>query len=495
MTSQDLLGASRRGGEKYRIDEVVIQTSEKSLTAVGTLGVTKDKFILDVILAPGASATPWPKGFTGRSGFWRITGVINHQRRFVAHDLPRGSSVNFTEEPRTTLTFKTNMLELEPTGRDAMTDQEFTAWIRKAERRAGGSGGDPDVTGTTPAEEQMSMAASDNAKVAVSFKALLPEFNLIFHDSETRITETNPFLGESLRSQGDTCHGEVTGWKFGLIQRDRDLEVHFRSTDEHVSQGPEHDDTLFRAFLDALAFTHGQHAWPCLFEHRRDGKIVSDRVHLGAETGRSSHAPFNEHVFFYAAAGKSQWKLQTCLGKAFDFLAHDSPLRDEITLLLYLMREASAPGVPHAITLLGVCTLFESLVHAIYDQQIAPVKATDTKAFEEAKVQICRELGEKAASLGDRTQYDRICAIVKSAAPVYRSTKFQEVARRLGLQPAEHWNEIYTLWSKSRNPLSHRITGNEESEESFKDHAIAESRIAGAINRMVLKVMGYSGHV
>jgi hypothetical protein len=84
---------------------------------------------------------------------------------------------------------------------------------------------------------------------------------------------------------------------------------------------------------------------------------------------------------------------------------------------------------------------------------------------------------------------------VQAAAPVNLRAKFDAVTEHLGLASIEGWGEIYKLWSGNRNPICHRMAAGDDSEEDIKADLVAESRIAGAINCIILKILGYSGIV
>lgn len=86
-------------------------------------------------------------------------------------------------------------------------------------------------------------------------------------------------------------------------------------------------------------------------------------------------------------------------------------------------------------------------------------------------------------------------AILKPAEPVNNRMRYDGVIEHLGLKPQAYWQELYGLWSKFRNPMSHRMAKEDKAEDSVRGELIAESRIAGAINCMILKLMKYSGYV
>jgi hypothetical protein len=491
MNGQELIAAARNDGRRFRIDQVVIKAGQEKWRGAGTLDVSSETFRLEVTLDVDQSEPPMRKAITGRSGFWDISGVVSGHQRFRTHGVAAHRSWNMAAGGQISLRIDTGTLELDSSGEECLEEDEFAApQDLGADQTAQGHAVDdePITEGVAGSADQ---ATGTDASTQIWIKAVLPSFKLIFRDTETVISEKNPFLGVRIRSSGDTCHGELPGWKFGLVQRGPDLNVHFRSTDAHKSEGLEHDESLFNAFLKGVAFAHGQHAWPILFQHWRGGKLVRDRVQLGSESTRSSHAPFNEAFVYQALLGNRQWKLQHALEKAYVFFAVESQCSDEVSQLLYLFREATAKSVPYTIALLMVCSLFEGFVHAVYDSQIAPAAASDRQAFQAAKDQVCRYIKEMAKT-GDRLQFERLHAILVNAEAVNLRAKFQALIAHLGLN-RQLWEEIYSVWSKSRNPMAHRITRNDESEEGLRDDLIAESRIAGAINCLVLKLIGYTG--
>ena len=284
-------------------------------------------------------------------------------------------------------------------------------------------------------------------------------------------------------------------FKSGLVQREADLHVHLRSKPGYHSQGETQDEQRFQAFLNALAFTHGQHAWPFSIEHRRDGKLVRDSVQLHKAVARTPHAPFSERLAFSALAGQLSWNFQEVLQTICAFFRSDSKLSRETTHLLYLCREAGSANVPYRITLLSLCNLLESLIQAIYAERIKPQKLVETEAFEAAKQQVCDDLKQKSSQLADPVALQRILAILANAESTNARMKFDSVVEHLGLKPEDDWRRLFKLWQDSRNPLSHRLAENDESEQSVKEDMAAESNIAGAINCMVLKLTGYSGYV
>jgi hypothetical protein len=330
----------------------------------------------------------------------------------------------------------------------------------------------------------------ETQSVQVTFHAVLPDFKLIERNGVTETTKKNSFLGESSHSSLDTFQGEISGWKYGLVEREGDLHVHLISKPEHRSLGEEHDWQLFQAFLNALAFTHAQHTWPFSVEHRRDGKLLTDRIQLNEDVADSPHAPFSEALAFNNSTKELSWKFEDALEKAYNFFSNDSKLAREAETLLFIFREATTRGIPKRIALLSLCSLLESLVRVIYEEEIASKKVIETAEFQKVKKETCEELNKK-----NQPAYQRLSSILTNAESVNNRMRFDAVIEYVGLKPQDKWQELYGQWSKFRNPISHRMSKGNESEESAREELFAESRFAGAINCMILKLMNYSGYV
>jgi hypothetical protein len=424
--------------------------------------------------------------------FWLVQGVIEDEIDFSVRSLPSNRSRNatFGQPEKSTLEFSTNRIELTPPAFDGLTIKELYELQRQIIPKTQADQTAKEAPPTASEECNVPVANPEAQSVKVTFHAVLPDFKLIERNGGTETTKKNIFLGESSHSSLDTFHGEMSGWEYGLVERDGDLHVHLLSKPEHQSLGEDNDWRLFHAFLNALAFTHAQHAWPFSVEHRRDGKLLTDRIQLNEDVADSPHAPFNEALAFNNLTKNLSWKFGDVLEKAFAFFSSDSKLARESENLLFIFREATARGIPKRISLLSLCSLLESLVRAIYEEEIAPKKAAETAEFQKVKKEACDEFSKRG-----QPAYQRLSAILANADPVNIRMRFDAVFEHLGLKPQEKWQELHGLWSKFRNPISHRMSKANESEESYKEDLLAESRIAGAINCMILKLMNYSGYV
>jgi hypothetical protein len=475
MKKQDFVKAVRQGGAKFRADNIVITTDAGQLQGKGLLEVTDGRFRLHVILGAGSKIPEVTTGIKVQREFWTVQGKIEDEIGFSLQSLPNNVSRNYTfgQAEKSSLDFTAGHIELAAIGFDNLTSKQVFELQKQAT-------GQPIAAGVE--------APPQNTKVV--FHAVLPNFKLIERNGGTETKRKNDFLGESSHSTLDTFHGQMAAWEYGLVERDGDLHVHLLSKPEHQSQGENHDWRLFQAFLNALAFTHAQHAWPFSVEHRRDGKLITDRVHLHEDVADSPHAPFSEALAFNNLTKNLTWSFGVALEHAYTFFSGDARLAREVETLLYIFREATGRGIPKRIALLSLCSLFESLVRAVYEEEIAPKNPDAAAEFQRAKNEVCEDLLQK-----EQVPYKRLAAILTPAEPVNNRMRYDAVIEHLGLKPQAQWQELYGLWSKFRNPMSHRMAKEDKSEDSIKDELIAESRIAGAINCLILKLMKYSGYV
>jgi hypothetical protein len=147
------------------------------------------------------------------------------------------------------------------------------------------------------------------------------------------------------------------------------------------------------------------------------------------------------------------WDYLSALERAYCFFLQSSKLPSEIINLLYLLREAGGDRVPLRIRTLSVCVLFESLLQLLCEEELHLPKPQKLKAA------------------------DRMTRVV----------------RHLGLTQQARWTKVFNLWKRLRNPLSHRIAKRDYSTSCFEEELLAQSRIVGAINCMILRLMDYAG--
>jgi len=492
MKKQEFLKSVRRGKEKFRADDIVVSTAKGEFHGKGIVEIANGRFRIQVTLSTDTPCPELPQGIIGHRDFWLIKGVIEDEIGFKVHSLPSKSTQNstFGQLDKSALEFSANWMELTPTAFECLTNEDLFEMQRQANPNAPAEQTTMKALPTASEECDVLVTKVGAQSVKVTFHAVLPDFKLIECNEGTETTIKNVFLGESSHSSLDTFQGEMSGWKYGLIQREGDLLVHFLSKPEHQSLGDAHDRGLFHAFLTALAFMHAQHAWPFSVEHRRDGKLLTNYIQLNKNITHSPHAPFSEALAFNNRTKNLTWSFGAALESAYKFFSSDSRLAREVETVLFIFREATGRGIPKRIALLSLCSLFESLVRAVHEEEIAPKSADANAEFQRVKKEVCENLLKKG-----QPAYGRLAAILKPAEPVNNRMRYDAVIEYLGLKPSAYWQELYGLWSKFRNPISHRMAKEDKSEDSIKDELIAESRIAGAINCMILRLMNYSGYV
>jgi len=483
MNKQDFVKTIRCGDHKFHADKIEITANNEKMCGKGTIEVKNSKFKIFVTLPSDSRPPAMTAGVKLRKDFWAIQGLLENKIGFIAHSLPFNRVENYgSGQPSTTLQFSTDRLDLLPEGFDCMTSNEIKAVLQEVSRQAG--------VVQAGSETPRVVEKTESTNVQVRFHAILPGFSLIERNGSTQTTTSNSFLGESKSWTMDTFQCEMEYWKCGLVERQGDLHVHLISKPGFQSQGQDHEQSVFHAFLHALAFIHGRHSWPFSVEHRRDEKLVLNYIQLNDEIAASPHAPFSEALAFFNKTKSLGWNFQNVLEKAFIYFNTETKLARELERLLFIFREATIPGVPKPIAVLSLSSLMESLVRAVYAERIEACATTDVAEFEKVKKVICEEL----KSTKD-VAHQRLAAILDSADPINTRLRYDAVIQNLGLTPEDKWKDLYKVWRDARNPLSHRMSGGGDSEQSIKDEIVAESKIAGAINCMVLKLMGYSGYV
>jgi hypothetical protein len=83
--------------------------------------------------------------------------------------------------------------------------------------------------------------------------------------------------------------------------------------------------------------------------------------------------------------------------------------------------------------------------------------------------------------------YNRLVGLLSHAEPIRVKDKYQAVCEFLGLNFEKEMKKRFDAWAAERNLLAH---GAWEAKDEAFDH---QSLIAGGINILVLKAMGFSG--
>ena len=450
MDRKEFISMVRSGKAGTRIDDVEIAFPGTRIVGSGTFECESSGFRIKVRLPEGEMPPPIPSaGFLGPKDCGTLTGVINHDLPFrVTRMFPSCSMTN--SNGRITLDYGASSIELIPQGWDNLTT-EAKKWIHEQVRL-------DHIKGEFSVDIS-ELSGPDSPASSVQFSGLLLDYELIAKHGATKTVEKNDFLGERTFSKADTVYGQLSPqWDFALIQRDGDAEFHLRSREGFKSENEDADQDVLTAFQMAVAFVQGQHAWPFTLEYWRDGRFVVDRIHPPRNFSRTPHHPFSERIWFNARTDKIEWCFENALAKAFSFFHEKSELSEEVSKLLYFVREAKGPT-----TNIVFCSLLESLIKAIFEAQIAP-----------------KDHGGMSRGKKDHRE-----------VPVAKM--FRAVVEHLHLPWENDWEVLCAFWKENRNRLVHRATKTED-DDTFLDYLI-ESRVAGAINMLILKLMGYQGYV
>ena len=469
MTADEFVKIVRNGSDKLRVDDIVFGNAEKEFRGKGMLRISSERIEIEVTLNKGEKPPPRRTGIFTKSDFLKLRGIIEDRLEFRCNHVGPGGKSNEYYELQPTgsydaihkIIFRLHPIELIPTGLATLTTEErtrFYAQIRK------------DATDPTQGEQ----ASEENSGSAIQFEAKLRDYPF--------------FLGNELKGEMGNC--DFTLAKEG----ETDLRVSLCSKKQYRSSSEEEDWRKFQALMDAMAFIHGTHAWPFRIEYWRGVRKVTDRVTAAQKLGRTAHAPFGEALEFNAKTGQAEWDYAATIRKVANFFEQASDIRNEIAVILFLFREAGN-GVHSEITTLAMCTLFENLVNLLFKELRLKEKALqenrDLQLFEEARVEIAEQLALRTAEKG--SGFERWQKVVRTTSLFTQREKFQAVVSHLGLKWEGDMELVFNLWKNARNPLVYETTRAERSEEQIKQSSIDESRIAGAINVIVLKLFGYTG--
>ena len=362
MNADEFVAIVKAGSDKLRVDRIILSTGNGEVRGKGMMHVTKDQIVLHVTVEDPSRLPTLSTGYFSIKDFWRVEGVIEDHLEFTGSVAPAGNAK--TVNGVTTIIRKLNPVMLVASEWDTMTYEELDTLLDKASP----SPSTKVESGTEPPPIAR--------RAAVRFEAKLAGYPVVLCDSGTSQVITNPFGGERSRSSLDTFSGELDNFAYALIKEEDDVTVHFLSNgDNHISQSEAEEERIFRAFLGAIAFTHGVHAWPYRIEHWRHGAKVSDRVTARRTLKATSHTPFSEQLAFNAQIHSVEWDFRDAVRKAFEFFATGSTLSKEVTQILFLVREAAAKGVHSEITTLALCTLFENVIRLLFRHHDWPAVA------------------------------------------------------------------------------------------------------------------------
>ena len=495
ITAKQFAEGMRKIGARFPVSGTVKTKDGTEFVGNGTISRTDDSFLLHITFPVGGEPPKSEGGIYTSEDCWSFEGVVGIDLRLVVdHLAPWGTT--HTNNGVTSREFDTRTLSLPAPGYDVMPTRQIAAFLDAAQKLADANGGElPSdfnipLSPLTPIEPTSEKAKPSPYSNGVWIHALIPDFPLIHTNGGTDFIEKNDFFGELKRSTADTFFGSIDKIEFGLVQRDDDLNVYLflpHLTDETVA-APTHEIFL-TAFLTGLAFATGQHCWPYHVTIRQNGRLLVDKLHAVQKLDRSSLAPFSERIGFNAAVGQIEWQFADFLGKATSFFNSKTDLSEAASQALWLLRSADAKNVPDEITLMSLCVLLESLAGMIFDEK-GLASAQDSVSFEAARTELLNWIEEKKPK--DGSGFQRFRNMIASTRLDRAKDKYMAVSDHFGLQWDGLMKDAWAIWEKVRNKGAHDILRKEKAQK-MESRFTAIGRIAGVINVLVLRLIGYSG--
>ena len=467
MTADEFVKIVRIGSEKLRVDEIVINTGGQELHGKGMLRISRERITLEVTIKEGETLPEFRTGIYTKRDSWKLSGLVEDQLQFKCeHVGPVGNRQFSWPSGITRCTFNMHPIDLIPTGWDSIT--------RKARNEA------------------LAEHAKNNPQLRVAEQPVLEEV------SEDDVSFFATLLEYPLLASkwGNELKGETEYFDYILTKEkaDSDLQVALHSKKNYRSLGEQEDWVKFDSFMHALAFANGIHAWPYRRQYWRAGQKITDRITAASKLTKTNHAPFTERLAFNAQTGSLKWDIQDVIRKAAAFFETNTYLSKEVSIILFLFREADK-DVHSEITTIALCTLFENLVRLLFTELNLKDKAdaNDVKLFDEAKAEVAGQINRQIIEKGEG--YRRLYNLVRSAHMFSIEQMFQAVVTNFDLMWEDDMEKIFKTWKCARNPLIHGKARADISEDEQKTSIINESQIAGALNILLLKLFGYSGHM
>jgi hypothetical protein len=493
LTPEEIADRLKTPGSTFPISGTVYPKQGGVFAGEGTIRRTEDDFILHLMFRVGAEA-PQPKGRTfTRDDFWRFEGVIGATLPLVVEHLaPLGTrhwNKGVTSQEYHVHTIRIDLVRLAQSPVRKVSASSASAvnlkenddklpesfdWEPEGVEGIGQSAlstADSGAASTTQSvmtriaeTEQSTQPSTPNEEsrkrsayaTGTWIHAVVLNFPLIHTNGATDFAEKNDFLGESSRSTADTFSGAFDGVKFGLVQRDDDLNVYlFLPGGKDESIPAQVHEQFLTAFLTGLAFATGQHCWPYRVTIRQNGAQLFDKLHAVRKLDRTSLAPFSERIGFNAAVGQIEWQFADFLGQATRFFNSGSELSDAASRALWLLRASNAKNVPGEITLMSLCVLLESLAGTIFDDKKLEL-TQDAASFEQARAKLLEWIKENKPH--DSRGFQRFQNMIASARLDRAKDKYKAVSQHFDLQWEGLMKDAWDIWEKVRNKGAHNLS-------------------------------------
>lgn len=454
MKSDEFAKWARGGAEPLRVDDISIATPSGTFDGRGTLRIDKEHFVLKVTLNNSARL-PEVHGTYRREQFWKICGRIDDRLPFSAEGLSAERSTHHGHYAVEQATFDLDTLSF-VTEHTRTRDRETT--------------------------EALAPADGDDTCESSAFWgcAYLEGHKPAWTNAGTNTKETNDFLGDSSRQASDTFMGEFDDFEFAMVRVDKDCEAYLR-TKKGIGVNAAVFRTTFDAFRTAIAFIHGREAWPQHTIIKQGFDTLQDDVHPHRELASTSWRLLSETACANGA------DLRLALVSATKFFLRGDAVSELVQRTLYLCRQSSLRVAPLDVGTLSLCAVFEGLVTGLHRNLAAPDGTPEAVAFNTAKAELLT-LARQRESEGV-PGFSRLVGLLSSAKPYRAKDALQWLASHLGLRWETEMTDALAAWTSERHALAH---GSEPEEDSC-DRMTNQSRLAGAINLIVARLVGYTG--
>src|ERR1035441_9315107 len=166
MTADEFVAAVRKGSDRLRVDDIILNTGEKELHGKGMLRITRKRIELDMRLDAGERLPVARSGIFTRRDSWKLSGIIEYDLGFKCENVgPCGNG----DLLNTRRIFDVDPICLIPSGLDAMSERERCDFIEQAQEQ-----GDSAETNQQP--HQAGVSDEPAAEASVHFDALLFEY-------------------------------------------------------------------------------------------------------------------------------------------------------------------------------------------------------------------------------------------------------------------------------------------------------------------------------
>jgi hypothetical protein len=507
MTADEFASYARSHAAKsLRLDDIIVVAGKDSFHMNGSLRVVNDVFQLDLIQReaprhqqqsiwtllreliqriigkrPNQSGDlPHVGGFVGASQFWEVSGLIENKLPFRCRTIPTSHTLALGDISTKGARFEVGRLLV---GAPQLAHEHTAALLKKI------SGARKDIARNS--QESVDVTTKEceppSSDVVYEFTALIPSVKPLWSDQITTVVKTNVYLGETTRWKRDTIRGFATDVEFSLIRRKPDMEVRMRYR-EGVSVTETTARDRFSSLLAAVAFTHGCEPWYQRHQIRRGIQQIEDTVTARQSVPQTTYSAMSSRL---ASSGAD---LPQAIILAMDFFSTATKTAERIKTLLHIARQAGAEHVAFDLGITGLCAVFEGVIDALYEEADLSTSliagSDDLKAFAKARKDLLEELVSKAEK---DPGYKRVRSIIQSAKLVRGVEKAAAVASHLGLDWEKILKPAFDAWWKERNPSAHGSFSEEDDEDVLRDRMFNKSRIAGGINLLIQKRMGYRG--